>query len=308
LKINRVLVTGSNGFVGKHLIQHLKKNSIECLSFPETIDIREKKHVINFCSNYSFDGVIHLAAKIFIPRAIENPQETYDVNVTGTKNLLEALKLNDFCGVFLFIGSSDVYGVVSESHLPIIEDMPLSPLNPYSQSKVKAEELCKKWSETEQKMRIVMTRSFSHIGPLQNERFVISGFCKQVAMMSNEVQKPYLETGNLDITRDFTDVRDIVYAYHLLLESGRDGEVYNVCSGREVLLKDFLLKLKQISNIDFEVRIISDLHRNTEQQRVLGSFDKLNKITGWKPKILFDTSILHIYNYWLEKTKMEFKS
>ena len=115
----RALITGANGFVGKHFISHLCDSPIEIIKLPEAIDIRNTKDVNNFCSNYSFDAVVHLAAQSFVPRAIKNPQETYDINLIGTENLLEALKLSNFFGVFLFIGSSDVYGVVSETFLPI---------------------------------------------------------------------------------------------------------------------------------------------------------------------------------------------
>ena len=305
MDVNKVLITGANGFVGGYFINHLSDCSVEIVKFPETIDIRDKEKVNNFFINNSFNAVVHLAAQSFVPRSFINPKETYEINFTGTLNILEALRLSKFRGVFLYIGSSDVYGIVPESSLPIMENVALSPMNPYAESKVAAELLCKEWSISEDIMRIVMTRSFNHIGPLQEEKFVISGFCKQVAMIKNGLQEPYIETGNLNVTRDFTDVRDVVRAYKLLLEKGINGEVYNVCSGREVLLKDVLLKLRQLTNIDFDVNVSSDLYRDVEQSRVLGDLNKINKATSWTPRILFDKSIIDIFRYWVEKTKKE---
>jgi len=305
--LNKFLITGANGFVGEYLINQLAGKSSQIVKLPKTIDIRNKNELISFCSAYSFDAVIHLAAMSFVPESVLNPKEVDDINFTGTKNILEALRLSNFEGVFLFIGSSDVYGIVPESSLPITEKVPLSPMNPYSKSKVRAEGLCKKWSMKEKNMRIIMTRSFNHIGPGQDERFVVSRFCKMAAMINCGYKKPYIETGNLNISRDFTDVRDIVNAYDLLLKYGKNGEVYNVCSGNEIILEDLIGKLKQISGVDFNVMVSSDLYRDSDQKRVSGSFSKLNEMTGWKPSISFDASINDIYNYWKNKIKMESK-
>jgi GDP-4-dehydro-6-deoxy-D-mannose reductase len=305
--LNKFLITGADGFVGKYMVNHLADKSSQIIKLPKKIDIRDKNKLISFCSGYSFDAVIHLAAMSFVPQSILNPKETHDINYKGTENILEALKLSSFKGVFLFIGSSDVYGIIPESSLPITEDMSLSPVNPYSKSKVRAEDLCKKWSQKEKNMRIIMTRSFNHIGPAQDERFVVSRFCKLAAMINCRFKEPHIETGNLNITRDFTDVRDIVHAYDLLLKYGQNGEVYNVCSGNEIILVDLISRLKQISGVDFQISTSSDLYREADQKRVYGSFKKLNEITGWKPSILFYDSVYDIYNYWKNKIKMEFK-
>jgi len=299
----KVFITGSSGFVGQHLTKYLSGQAMEVIALPNSIDIRNKEDITKFCSNYSFDAVVHLAAQSFVPRSIINPKETYEINFTGTLNILEALRLSKFRGVFLYIGSSDVYGIVPEPSLPIMESVPLSPMSPYAESKVAAELLCKKWSISEDKMRIVMTRSFNHIGPLQEERFVISGLCKQVAMIKCGLQKPCIRVGNLEVTRDFTDVRDVVCAYLMLLEGGMNGVTYNVCSGQEIHLQSVLLELRQIANIDFSVEVSSDLYREAEQVRAFGSYDKIKKDVGWAPKILFNQSLVDIYNYWLDFIK-----
>jgi len=307
MKVAKVLITGAGGFVGKHLINYMSTQAIEIVSLPQEIDIRDKEQLNEFCLNYSFNAVVHLAAQSFVPRSIINPKETYEINFTGTLNILEALRLSKFRGVFLYIGTSDAYGIVQESSLPIMENVPLSPMNPYAESKVAAELLCKKWSISEDAMRVVMTRSFNHIGPLQGERFVISGFCKQVAMIKCGLQKPCVRVGNTGVTRDFTDVRDVVRAYLMLLEEGINGTTYNVCSGQEIHLQSVLPELRQIANIDFSVEVSSNLYRDAEQTRAFGSFDKIKKDVGWTPKILFNQSLVDLYNYWLNIIKKDKK-
>jgi len=300
---NKVLITGASGFVGKHLMKYLSGQAMKVIALPDSIDIRNKDNITKFCSNYSFDFIIHLAAQSFVPNSISNPRETYDINFTGTLNLLEALKCSSFKGVFLFVGSSDVYGAVSEEQLPVKEYAPIIPRSPYAVSKAAAEMLCRQWSVSEDKMRILMARPFNHIGQMQDERFVISGFCKQVAMIKCGLQKPCVVVGNLDVTRDFTDVRDVVRAYLMLLGGGMNGTTYNVCSGQEIHLQSVLPELRQIANIDFSVEVSLDLYRDAEQVRAFGSFDKIKKDVGWAPKILFNQSLVDVYNYWLDFIK-----
>jgi GDP-4-dehydro-6-deoxy-D-mannose reductase len=305
--VNKVLITGSSGFVGRYLKSYLLSRSIKVQEIPADIDIRDKNKVYNFCLNYSFDAVVHLAAQSFIPRSIEDPKETNEINFTGTLNLLEGLREAKFSGVFLFVGSSDVYGIVPESLLPIRENLAHSPINPYAKSKSAAEFLCKKWSFSKSGMRIIMTRSFNHIGPMQDQRFVISRFCKQVALIKCGLQESNIRVGNLNVTRDFTDVRDVVRAYLILLEKGSNGSVYNVCSGQEISLKNILPILRQIANIDFSEEVCSDLYRDAEQVRVFGSFNKIKKDLGWFPKILFKQSLEDTYNYWIDYIKKDNK-
>lgn len=305
MKGKKVLITGANGFVGRHLINCLSRYSMKVVELPNSIDIRNMKEISKFCSSQTFDFIIHLAAQSFIPRSISNPRETYDINFTGTLNLLEALSFSGFNGAFLFVGSSDVYGAVSEDHLPINENTAIFPRSPYAVSKSAAEMLCKQWSISEAKIRILMTRSFNHIGPGQNEMFVISGFCKQAALIKLGLQKPYIYVGNLEVTRDFTDVRDVVRAYFMLLEKGVNGTIYNVCSGQEIHLQRVLPELRKISNIDFNVEISSNLYRNAEQIRAFGSYDKLKEDVGWEPTILFGKSLLDVYNYWIDFLQKE---
>ena len=200
----------------------------------------------------------------------------------------------------MFVGSGDSYGLVSETDLPITEALPLRPRNPYAVSKVAAEALCYQWSQTEP-FSLVMTRSFNHIGPGQSERFVVSDFAKQVIEIKKGRREPILNVGDIDVTRDFTDVRDAAAAYALLLERGHNGESYNVCCGAERSLRSLLERLLQLANV--EARIVQDAARLrvSEQRRVRGSDAKLHRDTGWEPTITLDQSLNDILQYWEER-------
>lgn len=299
----RLLVTGASGFVGHHLACLLAlDDGIELTPLPAGTDLRDRAALEATCLALRPDAVIHLAAQSFVPRSFEAPEETYAVNFLGTLHLLEALKNSSFDGTFLFVGSSDVYGLVGTGQLPITEQMLLAPRSPYAVSKAAAELLCRQWSVTE-KMRIVMTRPFNHIGPGQDLRFAVSGFCRQVALIHLGKQAPVIEVGDLGVTRDFTDVRDVVRAYLALLEKGSSGDVYNICSGREILLADVLPQLRAISGVDFEIRVDASRFRPAEQRRVCGSALKLEQATGWRPTIPFTQTLLDMYTWWLEKLK-----
>lgn len=301
--MQRLLVTGGRGFVGRHLRALLAQDtSTEVILLPEKVDLRERTTLEDFCSLMSLDAVVHLAAQSFVPRSFEAPEETYAVNFLGTLNLLEALKKTGFKGTFLYVGSSDIYGLTDPDRLPITEQTHPAPRSPYAVSKAAAELLCRQWSITE-KMRIVMTRPFNHIGPAQDMRFVLSGFCRQVALIRLGGQAPVIEVGDLDVTRDFTDVRDVVRAFLALLGKGENGEVYNICSGREVLLADVLLQLREVAGVDFEVRVDPTRFRPAEQRRVCGSALKLEQATGWRPEIPFTQTLSDVYSWWLEKLK-----
>jgi GDP-4-dehydro-6-deoxy-D-mannose reductase len=221
--------------------------------------------------------------------------ETFSINFLGTLNLLQALSASGFQGVFVYIGSADVYGRVSEAELPARETYPLRPRSPYAVSKAAAEALCYQWSQTES-FRIVLTRPFNQIGPKQNSRFAVAGFAKQIVEIRRGARPPVLVTGDLDVTRDFTDVRDAVRAYRLLLEKGENGEVYNICSGRERSLRSLAVGLLRIAGVQAELQIDSALLRANEQRRMVGDPTKINEGLGWAPEIPMDKTLQDLLN------------
>ncbi|HLO14595.1 MAG TPA: GDP-mannose 4,6-dehydratase, partial [Anaerolineales bacterium] len=244
-----------------------------------------------------YDFVVHLAAQSSVPESFKYPRDTFEINFMGTLNVLTALQGTGFKGRMLYIGSGDVYGLLAEHELPVSEERPVKPNNPYSVSKVAAEALCYQWSQTGE-YEIIMARPFNHIGPGQSERFVLPDFAKQIIEISVRRRDPVLSVGDIDVTRDFTDVRDIVRAYRLLMERGANGEVYNVCSGREYSIRSLLLKMMDIASVGAEILQDPKRLRPSEQRRIFGSFNKLRRDTGWQPEIPIEKTLIDILDDW----------
>ncbi|MDH5445472.1 MAG: GDP-mannose 4,6-dehydratase [Gammaproteobacteria bacterium] len=297
-------ISGAHGFVGSAMQSYIELHSDELQYYPqnEEIDVLDKDKLVSMFSSKLPDAVIHLAAKSYVPESFENPEHTYRVNFIGTLHLLQALKEANFSGTFLYVGSSDVYGKADEKDLPFLETRPTAPRNPYSVSKVAAEALCYQWSQTEN-IRIIMVRPFNHIGPGQSPIFVVSDFAKQIASIKLGLSPPILNVGNIDVYRDFTDVRDVVRAYALLLKSGLNGEAYNICSEKAVSIRDIINKLIGISGVDIQIQTDQARLRPAEQIKAYGSCKKLKDQTGWDQTISLDQSLQDIYSYWEEKLK-----
>lgn len=232
--------------------------------------------------------VIHLAAQSHVGYALENPKETYEVNFLGTFHLLQALRERGFCGRFLYVSSADVYGS-SESFLT--ETAPVNPTNPYAVSKAAAEMLVL----MEKSFTTLVARPFNHIGSGQNALFAIPSFVRQLKAISRGEQPPTLRVGNLESIRDFCDVRDIVRGYALLLDKGRAGEIYNLCSGRALRMRDVVEQLIAMSGLDVTVTVDPQLVRDRDQRRAVGSYEKLYQHTGWQPKIMLQESLKDIW-------------
>jgi GDP-4-dehydro-6-deoxy-D-mannose reductase len=213
-----------------------------------------------------------------------------------------ALKESGFKGRMLNISSSEVYGFPANDLLPVNEEVLLRPMSPYSVSKVAAEALCYQWSQVEQ-FEIVTVRPFNHIGPGQSDRFAISHFAKQLAEISLGKRRPFINVGNLQATRDITDVRDVVRAYELLLERGRNGQAYNICSGRETSIKTLLNELIELAGLDVIVENDVSLMRNVEQKRIYGSYEKIRNEIGWDPLIPLRQTLMDTFLYWVDKLK-----
>ena len=296
----KLLLTGSDGFVGSTLLRY--RSCVTLVDEGHFVDLRDVGKLTRAIGAIRPDAVIHLAAQSFVPKSFADPRETYEINFLGTLNLLTALRDAGFAGRFLYVGSGDSYGLVSEENLPVTEEHPLRPRNPYAVSKVAAEALCYQWSQTEG-LDAVMTRSFNHIGPGQSDRFAVSDFARQVAEIRKGRQEPVIRVGDIDVTRDFTDVRDVVRAYLLLLDHGRKGETYNVCSGAEQSLRALLTRLLELAGVEARVEQDPSRLRRAEQRRMCGSNEKLRLDTGWAPEHSIDASLADIINDWETKLK-----
>jgi GDP-4-dehydro-6-deoxy-D-mannose reductase len=322
-KFLRILITGSLGFVGKHLIKHLSlKNNCEILgldiklenfeaenSFKESdklkvieIDLRDKEKVLNVVREFKPDQIYHLAAQSSVSYSWENPIETIEINVFGGINLLDAVKKYcDECKI-LMICTAEEYGGIIPQNKAITEDFRISPSNPYAISKAALDF----FSTTYQKahdLKIFVSRSFNHIGSGQSERFVTSDFAKQIAEIEKGIREPAVKVGNIEVFRDFLDIRDVVEAYCRIINFGKVGEVYNVCSGVKSKIANLLDLLISYSTYPgIKIEIDKNRIRPFEVLSIYGDNSKLKKQTGWMPKHDIKESLKDILNWWRERS------
>lgn len=249
----RLFVTGLSGFVGQHIQSRLKADASEweLLPVPSPYDLASPKSLEDLWPQMP-DAVIHLAGQTFVPEAFRDPARTLNINLLGTLNLLQALKARGFNGTFLYVSSGDVYGQVNEADLPITERQPPSPRNPYAVSKLSAEFLSLQWGLSEG-WPVLVARPFNHIGTGQKDSFAIASAARQISRIKQGLQAPQLEVGDIDVTRDFLDVGDVVSAYLALLEKGAPGQVYNICSGREQSIRRLIEQLGDLAQVDMQL-------------------------------------------------------
>lgn len=300
----KLFITGAQGFVGQHLqataLSHAWQASFEVVGGDAQYDITDRASLDNVINRAQPDAVIHLAAQSHVPTSFEDPEATYRVNFFGTYNVLRALAAAKFKGRMLYVGSADTYGLVAEEDLPIRELQPLRPRNPYAVSKVAAEALCYQWSQTGP-FEVVTARPFNHIGPGQADNFAVSGFAKQVAEIALGQRSAEIQVGDLDVTRDFTDVRDIAEAYLMLLLRGKSGEAYNVGSGKEHKMSDILALLIEVAGISARITIDPERFRPAEQRRLVCDASKLKQQTGWQPRRQLNETLSEIIQHCIGK-------
>lgn len=288
-----LLVTGLGGFVGGYVAEAVAAGAFgdtELLRLPEGLDLRNPVATEQAVADSAPDRVLHLAGQSFVPRAIETPAETYEVNVLGTVNLVQALIKAGFNGRFLYVSSGDVYGRVEEQDLPVRPDTPARPMNPYASSKIAAEDYClEEWRRTG--LQAVIARPFNHIGPRQDARFVIASFAQQLVQIARGEREPVLHVGDIDTTRDFSDVRDVVRAYAALLQAGEAGCRYVVASGVERSPRQLLEYM--IQSMGLQIRIVQDpaRMRASEQRRMVADATETTRACGWQPRVAIEDTL-----------------
>lgn len=286
----KALITGSAGFVGQHLAEHLSNEGDEVFCSDLSVggpDLLDAAGITDLMSKIRPDYVYHLAGQADVKASWEDPLSTFRVNAEGTLNMLLACQLFNVKKV-LCVSSAEVYGSVQKSELPITEKHVLNPSNPYAASKSAAEILCKQMGSPN--FEIMRARSFNHFGPGQKENFVAAALAKRM-LLAEQLGQPEITVGNLKTIRDFTDVRDVVRAYRLILTRGVGGNVYNVCSGIGREIQDLATALLSQIDSELDLKIDPNLHRPADTPVLIGDYSKLQKQTGWEPRIEFDQTI-----------------
>ena len=312
--MDKILITGASGFVGQSFIRQVMNTfngEVEIVGISRTI--HSNLFTSNNISYYSFDlfdvdallevlvmhkpnKIVHLAAMSSVALSWKEPQQSFSNNTNIFLNLLETVRKAKIKTRILSVGSSEQYGIVKSDDLPIKETTKLHPISPYAVARVSQEMLCNVYIEGFD-IDIVMTRSFNHFGAGQDERFFIPSMIHQVLRMKHHDNKDVIRTGDLSIIRDYTDVRDVVNAYLLLLDKGLNGEVYNICSGKGWRLFDIVHLIQEICQTDFEIVMDDALIRPNDNPVIVGSNEKIKVLTGWQPTFSMTQSINNIIEY-----------
>ena len=304
--MRRILITGGTGFVGPYLIRLLKTNSssIVVLSSgaplrPEPgiryykVDLRDRESVRSVVRENSPDEIYHLAGITAVNTSRENPQQTFEVNVVGAYHLFDAAMSLVSPPRILNISTSQVY---APSTSWLTEESPVGPDNPYAMSKAMAEFLAKQYSSSTK--GIITARAFNHTGPGQSTNFVLSSIAKQFAEMQDGSKAPTITIGNTEVRRDFTDVRDVVRAYQLLMSRGRVGEIYNVCSGAAPRLAEIIDLFQMVTGMKPMLQIDATRVRPNEVLQICGEPRKIFEATGWRPRITMAKTTRDLLTYW----------
>ena len=303
--MKRMLITGFSGFVSRHFLNYLVENNLSyevlgvdvnppkfamedyaptlAMSF-EQVNLLDKEAVEDMIATFRPDYILHLASFSSVAYSWQHPADCFMNNTSIFLNVTEALRKHDLCDCrLLSVGSSEEYGDVKKEELPLQEDMPLVPVNPYAVARVSQEMMAKVLADSFG-MQIMLTRSFNHMGPFQDERFVIPSFVRRILDIAESGAKSG-ETGDTSIVRDFVDVRDVVRAYYRLLLDGKAGEVYNICGEKGVSLAEVVDQIADIVGVSVTTRVNPDFVRPGDNQVVIGSAEKIRQDIGWTAEI-----------------------
>ena len=307
----KALIIGGAGFVGNYLIEHCKRDwqwfvhvtkmPNETIANPDVsihdLDILEKKEITALLQTVRPDCIFHLAAQSSVAVSWKNPALTVDVNVKGSINVLDAIRELDYSPRILLIGSGEEYGHILPGETPISERNTPRPGNIYAATKACQNMIGAIYAKAYQ-MQIMMVRAFNHIGPNQSPLFVVADFCRQVAEIEAEMRPPVIHVGNLAAKRDFTDVRDVVRAYSLLIQKGQPGETYNVGSSHAVSIEEVLTQILSLSARQIQVSVDPDRLRPVDIPIIEADITKLREVTNWTPAIPLQQTLEETLNYW----------
>lgn len=307
----KALITGVGGFVGGHLARHLLTRGdydiVGTVLFQHEvahplgqqgvdlrlIDLNDADAVQKLLEATRPDEIYHLAAQAFVPLSFENPWDTLSNNIHAQLNLLHSMVKLDLDARILVVGSGEEYGSIRPQDVPVNEDHPLKPTSPYSVSKVTQDMLGLQYFLSHD-VATIRVRPFNQIGPGQSPDFVAPAFARQIAAVEKGYQEPVMYVGNLEARRDFTDVRDMVRAYVLLLALGTPGEVYNTGSGEAHSIQELLDILLHLTDAPIQVHPDPARMRPVDTPVIICDATRLRAATSWSPAFTFEQSLADI--------------
>ncbi len=318
--MKKVLITGITGFVGSHLAEfylgrhpNSPKQKSEIFGLVrrrsqrdlirhlepelhlEEGDVADAHSMEQLVAEIQPDVVHHLAAQSFVPLSWTAPSETFQTNLMGSLNLLEAVRRHQPKAVVQVASSSEIYG--TQDHFPVTEQSLPNPLSPYAVSKLAMDRLAYQYAKS-YNLSIVITRGFNHTGPRRGPSFVTSNFARQVVEIEQGIREKVIWVGNLDAERDWTDVRDMVFAYALAVEKCPPGQVFNISSGISRRVGDLLTQLLGLAGVKAEIREDPKRQRPSDVPRLEGDSGPFRRQTGWEPRIPWEQTLGDLLDYW----------
>jgi GDP-4-dehydro-6-deoxy-D-mannose reductase len=288
----RALITGGRGFVGHHLAAHLREAGDQVVAIDKETDIADQAALGPVVAEAAPDAVYHLAALTHVGESWEAPAEVLRVNVLGTAAVLAAARALPKAPRVLVVSSAEVYGTVRPDQLPLTEESPSAPVTPYAASKAAAEAVALQ-AFRGYGQPVIVVRPFNHVGPGQAPTFAVPALARRIvdALRAGTGE---LRVGTLTTRRDFTDVRDVVKAYRLLVAGAEPGVTFNVCSGHDVEIAEIARQLLALAGADLTVVTDPDLVRPVDVPVLRGSPARLHEATGWKPEIPLETTLADV--------------
>lgn len=305
------LITGAAGFAGRHLIAELEAEtdwSIVGVARHPTpnpgartrmlaADLRDRALIERVVERWRPTFVFHLAAQSYVPKALATPADTLSNNIIGQVNLLEALRVHAAGARILIVGSAEQYGFATPEEMPLTEDQPFRPGNPYAVSKITQDMLGYQYFRS-YGMDVVRVRPFNHFGPGQSDRFVMATFCRQIAEAERGFIEPSVLTGDLSSRRDFLDVRDVVRGYRLAVQHGTSGDVYNLASGVGYRIGDLLDQLLAQATVPLTIATDPARLRPSDIPVLIGDATRFTTATGWRPQMPIEQSLSDTLDDW----------
>ena len=295
----KALVTGSAGFVGQHLAQHLIDQGweVEGFNLRNGQNLLDYEYVRNALDILRPDAIFHLAAQAYVPESFANPHRTFEVNTIGSLNILEAVRQLGIKTKIHLAGTSEEYGDAQYGDGIITEEALPNPLSPYAISKLAMDHLGRLYAKS-YGLQVVVTRAFNHAGPGRGEMYAESAFAKQIVEIELG-KREVVEHGNLESIRNYTDVRDIVRAYALAIDLPVG--VYNICSNQSVTMQEIMDMLIKHSKVPIETKVNPALYRPADFSFKTPSCEKFKKLTGWEPKYKLEKTMADVLDTWREK-------